>query len=144
VLNSVPSRRNRSENCYKSILILDEEFQAGENLKQILEGSGYRIDLRRSISDFRIAELDLAGFDLVICDSENGLRLWNFLLDRIHSQKLLTQLVVISKKARGSEWFEALQLGVFDFLVTPYSTNEVLRIVSSAFLMNYSQKFQTA
>jgi DNA-binding NtrC family response regulator len=144
MLNSVPSRRNGRKKRSKSILILNEEGHATQTLKQCLEGSGYQIDLRHSISDFRIAELDLAGFDLVICDSDNGLGVWKFLLDRIHSQKLLTQLVVISKKARESEWYEAIQLGVFDFLIKPYSTHEVLRIVSSALLMNYSRKFQTA
>lgn len=144
MLNSVTSKRNGSLYRSKSILILVEEGQATRTLKQRLEGLGHRIDFRHSISDFQIAELDLTGFDLVICDSENGLGVWKFLLDRIHSQKLLAQLVVISKKARDSEWYEALQLGVFDVLIKPYSTHEVLRIVSSALLVNYSRKFQTA
>ncbi len=144
MLNSVSSKRIESVYRSKSILILDEEGQASQNLKQSLEKSGYRTELHHSIGDFRIAELDLAGFDLVICDFDNGLGVWKFLLDRIHTQKLLTQLVVISKKARESEWYEALQLGVFDFLIKPYSTPEVLSIVSSALLMNYSRKFQTA
>jgi len=143
MLNRVPSNRKESLCRSKSILILDEEGQAAQTLKQCLEGSGYQIDLRHSTSNFQIADLDLAGFDLVICDSDSGVGVWKFLLDRIQTQKLLTQLVLISRKARESEWYEGLQRGVFDFLIQPYSTNEVLSIVSSALLMNYSRKFQT-
>ena len=144
MLNDVSAKRNGGQNRSKSILILDEDGQNSRNLKQSLKSSGYRIELRHSVSDFRIAQLDLAGFDLVVCDIDNGLGVWKFLLDRIHSRKLFTQLILISRKSRQSEWYEALQLGVFDFVIKPYSAVEVSRIVSSAFLINYSERFQIA
>ena len=140
----ISSKRCKNQERAKSILILDEEYQGSLYLRQSLESSGYRIVLHHPVGDFQIAELNLAEFDLIICDSDNGLGVWRFLLDRIRSRKLVTQLVLTSRKAGESEWYEALQLGVFDFLVKPYSMSEVLRITSNALSMNYSHKFRTA
>ncbi len=140
----ISSQQSDNQERGKLILILDEEYQSSLDLRQTLESSGYRTTLHHSLSDFQIAELDLTEFHLIICDSDNGLGVWRFLLDRIRSKGLVTQLVLTSRKKGESEWYEALQLGVFDFLVKPYSMSEVLRIASNALSINYSQKFQTA
>ena len=128
----------------KLILVLDEEEESSQQLKQSLEDLGHRIDVHPSMSDFQIAELDLAKFDLVICDLDNGPGLWRFLLERIRELRLDTQLVLTSQKAAETEWLEALQLGVFDFLVKPYSKSEILRVTANALTMNYNRMFKTA
>jgi hypothetical protein len=76
--------------------VLDEDEQSSQYLKESLGDLGYQVDLRQSISDFQIAELDLARFDLVICDSDIGLGVWKFLLNRIRLQRLDTHLVLAS------------------------------------------------
>jgi DNA-binding NtrC family response regulator len=128
----------------KSLLVLDEDESSSQDLKQRLEDVGHRIELRPSIGDFPMAKLDLAKFDMVICDSDNGQGVWKFLLARIRVQRLNTQLVLTSQKAAETEWLEALQLGVFDLLVKPYSKSEVLRITANALTTKYSHNFKTA
>ena len=128
----------------KSILVLDEEEQSSRHLKESLESLGHQVDLRQSINDLQIAELDLTKSDLVICDSDAALGVWKFLLNRIRSLRLDTQLVLTSRQAGESDWLEALQLGVFDLLVKPYSKSEVLRVTLNALTMNYNQRFMTA
>ncbi len=128
----------------KSILVLDGDQDSSWELKLSLEGSGYRVDWCNWPGNSQIAASNLADFDLVICDLDNGLGVWKLLLDWIRAQRLDTQLVLTSRQAAEREWLEALQLGVFDLLIKPYSRSEILRVTGNALTMNYNSRFKTA
>jgi len=125
-------------------MVLDEDEESRLALQQSLDELGHRTEQFSSLSDRQIPEFDLAKFDLVICDLDNGSGVWKHLLDRIRMQRLDTQLVLASQKAAEREWLEALQLGAFDLLVRPYSKSEVRRVITNALAMNYNRQFTTA
>jgi len=127
----------------KFIMVLDQDEKSRQALEESLEGSGHHTESFHCLSDVQITEFNFAKFDLVICDLDNGLEIWKNLLARIRMQCLDTQLVLSSGKAAEREWLEALQLGVFDLLVKPYSKSEVLRVTGNALAMNYNHRFRT-
>lgn len=69
---------------------------------------------------------------LVICERDLPLGDWKDLLE--HSQKLADPpfLIVTSRHADDYLWAEALNLGAYDVLCKPFSSSEVMRVVSEA------------
>ena len=59
---------------------------------------------------------------------------WRDMLERIGRLPQPPFLIVTSRLADGHLWAEALNLGAYDVLAKPFDRNEVVRIVSLAWL----------
>ena len=69
---------------------------------------------------------------VVLCERDLRPGTWKDLLEQITPMLDPPVLVVASRLADERLWAEALNWGVYDVLAKPYDTQEVLRVVSSA------------
>ncbi len=67
---------------------------------------------------------------LVLCDGEN----WKEMLERLRDLPQPPLLIVTSRVADERLWAEALNLGAYDVLPKPFDLNEVVRVLSLAWL----------
>jgi DNA-binding response OmpR family regulator len=67
---------------------------------------------------------------VVLCDGSN----WKEMLARSRDLPEPPVLIVTSRVADECLWAEALNLGAYDVLPKPFDTNEVVRVVSLAWL----------
>lgn len=71
---------------------------------------------------------------VVICESEPGNESWKELLEQLSALSDPPCLIVTSRRADERLWSEALNLGAYDVLAKPFDTNEVVRVLRSAWL----------
>ena len=71
---------------------------------------------------------------IVMCEGNLLPGTWKDLLERIQGLPQAPFLIVTSRLADCHLWAEALNLGAYDVLAKPFDKNEVVRIVSLAWL----------
>lgn len=71
---------------------------------------------------------------IVLCDRELGQRTWKDLLAQIDLLNDPPYLIVTSRQADDRLWAEALNLGAYDVLPTPFDPVETTRTLSLAWL----------
>ena len=115
----------------KNILIVEDEEPSGRLLQQILEKAGFRSTLAFNARDARkfFAE---KPYDLVISDivmpGESGLDLMHFIL----SEKPDTAAIMITGLDDTDVANSALDIGVYDYIIKPFSKSEVLIAFTNA------------
>ncbi len=115
------------------ILIIDDDQNFRETLRDLLEGTGYRT---RSASNGAeaLASLGTATPDLALCDWRMPGTDGDQFLRSLQSQGLLTSMPVLIMTAHGTgpNAMQAMQLGAYDFITKPLDMDEVLETISRA------------
>ena len=106
------------EQTFGKILIIDDEKDNTEIIKDILEDVNYSTMLARSAAE-AIVVLAANHFDLILMDvwmpGQDGISL----LSEWHSEGLDTPVVMMSGHAEPSDIVKAMKLGAVDFLKKP-------------------------
>jgi DNA-binding NtrC family response regulator len=71
---------------------------------------------------------------VVLCERDLVSSTWKEMLEQLRLFPQPPSLIVTSRLADGYLWAEAINLGVYDVLAKPFDKDEVIRIVSSAWL----------
>ena len=106
------------EPTFGNILIIDDEKDNTEIIKDILEDVNYSIMLARSAAEAKVV-LAANHFDLILMDvwmpGQDGISL----LSEWHSEGFDTPVVMMSGHAEPSDIVKAMKLGAVDFLKKP-------------------------
>ena len=108
----------KEESTFGKILIIDDEKDNTEIIKDILEDVSYSIMLARSAAEAK-AVLAANDFDLILMDvwmpGQDGISL----LSEWYSEGFNTPVVMMSGHAEPSDIVRAMKLGAVDFLKKP-------------------------
>jgi len=108
----------KQDSTFGKILIIDDERDNTEIIKDILEDVSYTTMLARSAIEAK-AIVATNTFDLILMDvwmpGQDGISL----LSEWHSEGLLTPVVMMSGHAEPSDIVRAMKLGAVDFLKKP-------------------------
>ena len=106
------------ESTFGKILIIDDEKDNTEIIKDILEDVNYTTVLARSAIEAK-AIVAVNSFDLILLDvwmpGQDGISL----LSEWHSEGISTPIVMMSGHAEPSDIVKAMKLGATDFLKKP-------------------------
>ena len=106
------------ETTFGNILIIDDEKDNTEIIKDILEDVNYSTMLARSAAEAKVI-LAANHFDLILMDvwmpGQDGISL----LSEWHSEGFDTPVVMMSGHAEPSDIVKAMKLGAVDFLKKP-------------------------
>jgi DNA-binding NtrC family response regulator len=106
------------EQAFGKILIIDDEKDNTEIIKDILEDVNYSTMLARSAAEAKVV-LAANHFDLILMDvwmpGQDGISL----LSEWHSEGFDTPVVMMSGHAEPSDIVKAMKLGAVDFLKKP-------------------------
>ena len=106
------------ESTFGKILIIDDEKDNTEIIKDILEDVNYTTVLARSAAEAK-AIIEVNSFDLVLMDvwmpGQDGISL----LSEWYSEGFSTPIVMMSGHAEPSDIVKAMKLGATDFLKKP-------------------------
>ena len=106
------------EQTFGKVLIIDDEKDNTEIIKDILEDVNYSTMLARSAAEAKVV-LAANHFDLILMDvwmpGQDGISL----LSEWHSEGLDTPVVMMSGHAEPSDIVKAMKLGAVDFLKKP-------------------------
>ena len=106
------------ESTFGNILIIDDEKDNTEVIKDILEDVNYSTMLARSAAEAKVV-LAANHFDLILMDvwmpGQDGISL----LSEWHSEGFDTPVVMMSGHAEPSDIVKAMKLGAVDFLKKP-------------------------
>ena len=106
------------ESTFGNILIIDDEKDNTETIKDILEDVNYSTMLARSAAEAKVI-LAANHFDLILMDvwmpGQDGISL----LSEWHSEGFDTPVVMMSGHAEPSDIVKAMKLGAVDFLKKP-------------------------
>ena len=81
-----------------------------------------------------LAALREGNLPIVICDHDLPGGTWIELLEQTRTLPTPPYVIVASRMADDTLWAEALNLGAYDVLAKPFDAQEVVRIVSLAWL----------
>ena len=108
----------KEDSTFGKILIIDDEKDNTEIIKDILEDVSYSTMLAKSASEAK-AVLAANDFDLILMDvwmpGQDGISL----LSEWHSEGFNTPVVMMSGHAEPSDIVRAMKLGAVDFLKKP-------------------------
>ena len=108
----------KQDSTFGKILIIDDERDNTEIIKDVLEDVSYTTMLARSAIEAK-AIVAANTFDLILMDvwmpGQDGISL----LSEWHSEGLLTPVVMMSGHAEPSDIVRAMKLGAVDFLKKP-------------------------
>jgi putative two-component system response regulator len=122
---------NAGARVLERVLVVDDDDQNLRLLARILERSGYRCTKAEDCGQARAA-LDVAPFDLIVCDvnlpGESGLDLVDDVL-QVHRQMAAVMVSGLNDVALANR---ALQAGAYGYIVKPFTPNDVLMGVLGA------------
>ena len=106
------------EPTFGNILIIDDEKDNTEIIKDILEDVNYSTMLARSAAEAKVI-LAANHFDLILMDVWMPGQYGISLLSELHSEGFDTPVVMMSGHAEPSDIVKAMKLGAVDFLKKP-------------------------
>ncbi len=111
------------------VLILDDEENIGLSLRLILEREGYRVDVVRSLAEFRDRK---RGADAYLLDVRLPDGSGIDALRAVRAVDSTVPVVMVSGQATIADAVEATRAGAFDFLEKPLSRDKVLLALKNA------------
>lgn len=117
----------------KRILIVDDSLYMRTMLKDALEQAGYEIVAQASNGE--------AAIDLALELEPDLITLDNILPDMIgidilrvlkHEEKIRSKIIMISAVGQESVVQEGMELGASDYIVKPFTTEEIINAVKTA------------
>jgi len=119
-----------------SVLSVLAVFSRGTDsaaLERIFSHTSWRLDLCQTLAEARV-QLRNARPGVVICDRKFADGNWKHLLRGLPANGAAPKLIVALPAADARLWAEVLNLGGYDALVKPFDSDEVVRLVSVAWL----------
>ena len=115
------------------ILIVDDDRNLRETLRDLLEGSGYATRIASSGKE-ALGQLDASTSDLTLCDWKMPGGGGEQFLRTLRSEGRLTSMPVIIMTAHGTgpNAMQAMQLGAYDFITKPLDMDVALATVARA------------
>ncbi len=114
-----------------SILIVDDEKNITDLLKDILEDEGFQVDTAHSLKEVRdklkINDYEIIFLDVWLPDGEG-----TDIIQTIKNSNPITKIIMISGHANIPIAVKALKEGAFDFLEKPISTDSILAVIEKA------------
>ncbi len=115
------------ENYKAHILVVDDDEEIRELVKQFLNKNNYLITTAKSAED-ALVKAKIIKFDLIVLDimmpGKSGLEFTNE-----NKKKLDTPIILLTAKGEASERVEGLEIGADDYLAKPFEPKElILRI----------------
>ena len=115
-----------------SILIVDDEENIKNLLRDILEDEGYYVDVASSMTEaknkLKEKDFDIVFLDVWLPDGEG-----TDLIEPIKRESPHTKIIMISGHANIPVAVKALKLGAYDFLEKPLSTEAILAVLEKAY-----------
>jgi two-component system, OmpR family, response regulator len=107
----------------EKILLVEDDFQIANIMKEYLSGIGYRVIWvatgKEGLEDFKIDQYDLVIIDLMIPELD-GFKLCKNL--RLISE---IPLIIVSAKKTEDDKIQGLKLGADDYITKPFSLKEL-------------------
>jgi len=115
------------ENYKAHILVVDDDEEIRELVKQFLNKNNYLVTTAKSAED-ALDKVKIIKFDLIVLDimmpGKSGLEFTNE-----NKKKLDTPIILLTAKGEASERVEGLEIGADDYLAKPFEPKElILRI----------------
>jgi len=114
-----------------NVLVVDDEVQVRNLIKQLLEINGYKCTLAPDTNQAR-SYLDKDTFDLILCDmhmpGETGL---DFSRD-VLKQQPEAAIVMVTAVDDPDLAATALKMGVYGYIIKPFKTNELVINITNA------------
>lgn len=115
----------------KSVLVVDDEQSVREALRDILEDSGYRVELASNGRE-GLDMIDRANPDAVLLDIRmpemDGIKA----LEIINQRGQQVPVILITAYGSTETTIEGMRLGAFDYLMKPLKINELLETIQKA------------
>ena len=109
----------------KKILIIEDDKDIAEGLKETLEDEGYRIALALD-GQKGLEQISQENFELIICDlmmpEINGFEV----ISEIRKFQNELPIIILSARIDIKDKVRALDLGADDYLTKPFSSDELL------------------
>jgi CheY-like chemotaxis protein len=112
----------------KRILVVDDDKQARALLRDILSPHGYEV-LEASDGQKALEILQKEKVDLLITDRAMPVMDGLALLKVLREEKCEIPTIMVSAYGEESFWAKAVGLGAEDYILKPFATEDVMRIV---------------
>ena len=114
------------------VIVIDDEEGMREGMRRVLERKGFAVDLAED-GESAIALLKKSRYDLALVDLKmpgiDGFEVTRFINDTMGNQ---TVVVIVSALATVEAAVEVTQHGAFDFLVKPFTPQDLMQVVERA------------
>lgn len=120
------------ERCVTVLAVSEHEDDLAA-LRNIFSHSKWRLRSAQTWSEAR-ASLIVNAAAVVVCDHRLPDATWRDALNYISDLPEKPVLIVTSRSADDQLWGEVLNLGAYDLLLKPFDQQEVVRVVSLAWL----------
>jgi len=114
-----------------SILVVDDEENIKQLLRDILEDEGYFVEVSSSIQEtkekLKEKDFDIVFLDVWLPDGEG-----TSIIEYIKKNSAHTKIIMISGHANIPIAVKALKLGAYDFLEKPLSTEAIIAVLEKA------------
>ncbi|MBI4245343.1 MAG: sigma-54-dependent Fis family transcriptional regulator [Planctomycetes bacterium] len=121
------------------VLIVDDEKKICESIARVIGEEGISFDISYSAEEALLL-LSKKEYDLVLCD----IRLPNMdgisLLERIKATYPSLRVIIITGYASIETAIKALRLGAYDYVIKPFSPEEINKAISRALENHYLSK----
>ena len=111
------------------ILVVDDDFQVANVIRQILQHEGYHVETAENGREAMDLLMSDRHFDLVITDMRmpemDGLEL----LKKTRQTKKYLPVIALTGYATIEGGMQCVEAGVHDYLVKPFETKNLLRLV---------------
>jgi len=123
----------RSEPAYPHhVLLVEDELAVAKGLAMVMREEGYDVDMADT-GRGALEKLGANGFDLLVAD----LRLPDIdgmdVIQHVHKRQPETKVIIITGYPSVSSAVQAVKMGVSDYLRKPFTDDEFMEAVKSAF-----------
>jgi len=119
----------------RTVLVVDDEKNIRETLKDVLEDEGYNVllaeDGKQAIDTLKTSRVDVMLLDLWL-PKIGGMEV----LDRVKRQYVEVEIIIVSGHGTIDTAVKATKIGAFDFIEKPLSLDRVLNVVDHAVKMS--------
>lgn len=110
-----------------TLLLVSSAEEDHVSLRRILERSDWELRECSSIGE-ALAMFASDEVGVIVCSTDCETGNWRELLSRLSTASRAPRLILCSRLADDRLWAEALNCGCYDVLLTPFSSEEVLRV----------------
>jgi len=123
------------------LMVIDDEPIVCRRLKQILEKSGYEVDVFSNGAD-AISGLEEKPYDIIVTDLKMEGMDGMSILESVRHSSPETKVIMITGFAEMETAKEAFRKGVFDFISKPVEVEVIKEVISKAKKEIYESKKQ--
>jgi CRP-like cAMP-binding protein len=130
---SAPKQPKKVKNkAMKKILVIEDNLEVRENLEEILELSGYEVELAED-GKIGVEKILLNKPDLILCDvmmpKLDGFGVLNILSKRTDTSDI--PFIFLTAKAEKSDFRRGMNLGADDYITKPFYKDELLAVIET-------------